>query len=511
METAIIAIMRQELSLILTFVLIFLADLFLPAGKRKWLGPIACVLLGIHLLANIIPTEGVLFGGMFHNTPLASVMKSILTFGTLMIFMQTRSWLNQEGTEHKKGEFFILSTSTLLGIYFMLSAGHFLMFFLGLELATIPVACLVAFDKYKNNSAEAGAKFILSALFSSGLFLYGVSMLYGTTGTLYFEDMVKEIDGNPLQILSLVFIFSGLAFKLSLVPFHLWTADAYQGAPTPVSAFLSVVSKGAAAFALMSILINVFPGMAETWSEMLCIVIVVTITIANLFAIRQSNLKRFMAFSSISQAGYIMLAVVSGSVTGFASLSYYILVYMASNIAVFGIINAIEHNMVKTRSAAAVLADASVKAEDTQAGASVLTAPDSYETHAEQEETAVCIKDFNGLYKTNPKLSVIMTLALFSLAGIPPFAGFFSKFFVFASAFEQGYYVTVFIALINTVISLYYYLLIVKAIFITPNETPVPYFKSDSGMRATLVICLVGILVLGLTSGVYEYLFSLAA
>lgn len=143
-------------------------------------------------------------------------------------FLQADPWLKREDTRHKQGEFYILTLSTLLGMYFMVSAGHFLLFFLGLELATIPMACLVAFDKYKGHSAEAGAKFILSALFSSGIFLYGISMIYGTTGTLYFEDIPAELTGTPLQVLALVFFFSGLAFKLSLVPFHLWTADTYQ-------------------------------------------------------------------------------------------------------------------------------------------------------------------------------------------------------------------------------------------------------------------------------------------
>ena len=401
MELSSIFEMHQELSLLLTFLIIFVTDLFLPEKLRHWLRPIACTLLGLHLVLNIVPDEAVLFGGMYHSTPIASVMKSILTIGTILIFMQSSPWLDAEDTMHKRGEYFILTASTLLGMYFMISAGHFLLFFIGLELASVPMACLIAFDKYKDNSAEAGAKFILSALFSSGLFLYGISMIYGTVGTLYFEDIVAGINGSPLQILSLVFVFSGLAFKLSLVPYHLWTADAYQGAPTPVTAYLSVISKGAAAVALMSILVNVFSNMTQVWAEMLCIVIVVTITVANLFAIRQTNLKRFMAFSSISQAGYIMLAVLSGSDQGMASLVYYILVYMASNIAVFGVINAVEHH---------------------------------------SNEGLVDRNNYNGLYKTNPKLSIIMTLALFSLAGIPPFAGFFSKFFVFAAAFHSGFY-----------------------------------------------------------------------
>lgn len=462
--------MHQELSLIAVFLLIFVLDLFLPARLRHWLRPASCILLGIQLLANLYPTEVTLFGGMYHSTPIASVMKSILTLGTILVFMQSTHWLRRSDTRHKMGEFYLLTISTLIGMYFMMSAGHFLLFFLGLELATVPMACLVTFDKYKGHSAEAGAKFILSALFSSGIMLYGVSMLYGTIGTLYFTDVPTLIDGSPLQILSLVFFFSGLAFKISLVPFHLWTADTYQGAPTSVTAYLSVISKGAAAFTAMVILVKVFGPMVEEWSKMLSVIIVITITLANLFAIRQSHLKRFMAFSSISQAGYIMLAVLAGTPQGMASLVYYMVVYIVANLAVFGVINAIEQH-----------------------------------THGKVERT-----DYNGLYQTNPKLTMVMTLALFSLAGIPPFAGFFSKFFIFAAAFHSGYHLIVFIALVNTIISLYYYLLIVKAMFISPNDQPIAQFNCGMAMRASLMLCVAGIVLLGIVSGVYQLLSDTA-
>ena len=338
------------------------------------------------------------------------------------------------------------------------------MFFIGLELASVPMACLVAFDKYRHNSAEAGAKFILSALFASGLMLYGISFFYGTAGTLYFSDLPDRITGSPLQIMAMVFFFSGLGFKISLVPFHLWTADTYQGAPTTVTSYLSVVSKGAAAFVLMTILVKVFPAMVEEWRAMLYVVIVLSITVANLFAIRQQNLKRFFAFSSISQAGYIMLAVISGTAFGMTSLIFYVLIYTAANLAAFGVISTVEQH----------------------------------------SGGKVDMADYNGLYRTNPKLAIIMTLALFSLGGIPPFAGFFSKFFIFAAAFSEGFKVLVFIALLNTIVSLYYYLLVVKAMFITPNENPVPAFRSDRSTRISLVLCIAGVILLGLVSSVYD-------
>ena len=207
MDITSILSMHQELSLIAVFLLVFVLDLFLPESHRHLIRRIACILLGLQLVTNLTPDEVILFGGMYHSTPMASVMKSILTLGTILVFMQSSDWLKRKDVTHKTGEYYTLTISTLIGMYFMISAGHFLLFFLGLELATIPMACMIAFDKYKGHSAEAGAKFILSALFSSGIFLYGISMIYGTIGTLYFEDIPTGLDGSPLQILALVFFF----------------------------------------------------------------------------------------------------------------------------------------------------------------------------------------------------------------------------------------------------------------------------------------------------------------
>ena len=462
--------MRPELTLIVTIALLFLFDLFAPERLRRYFHPLACVLLTVQILVNIVPTpdSGQLFGGMYQYEPMQSIVKSMLAIGTLIVFLQSNEWLRREDTAHKRGEFYLLTLSTLLGMYFMISAGNFLMFFLGMELASIPMACLIAFDKYRHNSAEAGAKYILCALFSSGLMLYGISFIYGTAGTLYFDDI--RLDGSPLQIMALVFFFSGLGFKLSLVPFHLWTADTYQGAPTPVTAYLSVVSKGAAAFVLLTVLVKVFAPMVGEWQTVLWTLTVLSITVANLFAIRQRNLKRFLAFSSISQAGYILLAVIGGTPFGMTSLVFYVLVYMAANLAAFGVIASVEQH----------------------------------------SGGKVAIEDYNGLYRTNPRLTVAMTLALFSLAGIPPFAGFFSKFFVFAAAFRSGFHLLVFIALLNTVISLYYYLLVVKAMYITPNESPIAAFRSDRYTRISLFFCLAGVLLLGVASAVYDSINALS-
>ena len=477
--------MIPEAFLVLALILVFVVDFIITNVKVKG-HALACLTLGLLAVVtavSVIAEPAEAFGGMYVTTAAANVMKVILAAGTFIVVLMAQPWVETSAINVKnEGEFYMLLISTLLGMFVMISSGHFLMFFLGLEMASVPMACLVALDKYKKKSAEAAAKYILTATFSSGIMLYGISMLYGATGQLYFGDFTAALAGNQLLtllnydvlIVGLVFFFSGLGFKISLVPFHFWTADAYEGAPTPVTGYLSVVSKGAAAFALCTILIKVFAPMIQYWEYILYIVIVLSITIANLFAIRQKELKRFMAYSSISQAGYIMLAVVGASQYGVTALSYYVLVYVVANLAVFSVINAVEQN---------------------NGGRT--------DIHA-----------YDGFYSRNPKLAFLMTLALFSLAGIPPFAGMFSKFFVFMAAAQQGStlaYAVVFIALVNTVVSLYYYLLIVKAMYIRQAENPLPTFRTDMGTKAALFLCTAGILLFGICSCIYDWIFAAAA
>ena len=475
--------MIPEVTLMAALMIVFITDLFTAkkpgeARNRNWFNPLVCVLMLAHIFINIWPTEAsTAFGGMYMTNGSVGVIKTILAFSVLIVFVQSREWLQREDTSFKEGEFYELVLATLLGMNMMVSANHFLLFFLGLEMASVPMACLVAFDKYRHNSAEAGAKFILTATFSSGVMLYGISFLYAATGTLYFDDVMANISATPLCILGMVFFFSGLGFKISLVPFHFWTADTYQGAPTTVTGYLSVTSKGAAAFALCAILMKVFAPIVEYWQIMLMVVIVLSITIGNLFAIHQKDLKRFMAFSSISQAGYIMLAVVGNSAMSVTALSYYVLIYVVANLAVFSIIAAVEEN----------------------------------------NGGVVNMNAYNGFYKTNPRLAFLLTLALFSLGGIPPFAGMFSKFFVFMAAANGAQvttaigatiYAVVFIALVNTVISLYYYLLIVKAMFISDNENPLPTFKSSCSTKMALAICTLGVVAFGVCSIVYNWIHA---
>ena len=463
-------LMPQEIGLLLVFLLVFIYDTFMPERTQRYMPVFTVIMMALYTIYCFCcpAAVGEAFGGMFESNAPTWVMKNILNVGVVLVLLQAVKWTNNDFVSVRRGEFYELTLLTLLGMFLMISARHFLLFVIGLETASLPIAALAAFEKRYYESHEAAAKYIFTAIFSSAIFLLGISFVYGMSGSLYFKDIATAITGNhsALLIASLAFVIAGVGFKLSLVPFHLWTADVYQGAPTAVTSYLSVISKGAAAFSFLVIMVQVFgSAYSQVWEWMLYAVIVLTITLGNLFAIRQRNLKRFLAFSSISQAGYIMLGVIAVNVMGMSSMIYYVLVYIFSNLAAFGVIAAIE-----------------------------------------RQTGRVTMDDYNGLFKTNPWLAFTMMLAMFSLGGIPPFAGFFSKFFIFVGACHQGsvaIYALVLIALINTIISLYYYLLVVKAMFLRQDDCVIPTIKSHWTERAGLILCVLGIIFIGLVSCIY--------
>ena len=343
------------------------------------------------------------------------------------------------------------------------------MFYLSLELATIPVAAMANFDLHKRVSSEAAMKMILSSAFSSGILLFGISLVYGATGTISFEILPSVVAMNALQIMAFVFLFAAFAFKLSIVPFHLWTADVYEGSPVATTAFLSVISKGAFAFVFITALYKVFQPLHEVWYNVIIILSIATMLIGNLFALRQQNIKRFLAFSSIAQVGFILVGISSNSTVGITSVVYFILIYIFSNLAAFAV--------------AAIIS-----------------------SQANKEN----IDDYKGLYQTNPFLSWMMALALFSLAGVPPTAGFFGKLFLITAGAKGASYMFVIIVSLNLVISLYYYLKIVRAIFMDKNEEPIASIKIPGSVKLGLIICAAGIVLTGFISWIYDYIQSLS-
>jgi NADH-quinone oxidoreductase subunit N len=391
--------------------------------------------------------------------------KSILSIGIYLISLLFADWLKK--SEHMP-EFFILMLSAVLGMFFMISSGSLLMFFLALELSTIPVAAMANFDLEKKVSSEAAMKMILSSAFSSGILLFGISLMYGATGTINFSEIPALLDGSPLQILAFVFLFAAFAFKLSIVPFHLWTADVYEGSPVAVTSFLSVISKGSIAFILLTTLYKVFAPLLEVWYNMVMLLSVITMIVGNLFALRQQNIKRFLAFSSIAQVGFILVGLSGNSPQAMASVVYFILIYIFSNLAAFGVAGAITQQTGKER-----------------------------------------IDDFKGLYQTNPFISWILALALFSLAGIPPTAGFFGKLFLITAGASKGNYFFITVAALNLIVSLYYYLRVIRAVFMDKNDEPIEKITLLPSAKLGMLICAAGIVLTGLLSWVYDYITSL--
>lgn len=458
-------LMKSEL--VIAFIIFLL--LFIKVGatikNEQLLSIIQFLLLGNFIFSFFFNQTGNLFGGQFITNDLMVFQKSILSLGIYLISLLFSDWLKK--SEHMP-EFFMLMLSAVLGMFFMISSGSFLMFFLSLELSTIPVAAMANFDLNKKISSEAAMKMILSSAFSSGILLFGISLIYGITGTISFAEIPPLLDGSTLQILAFVFLFTAFAFKLSIVPFHLWTADVYEGAPIAGTSFLSVISKGSIAFILLTTLYKVFAPMQETWYNMVMLLSIITMIVGNLFALRQQNVKRFLAFSSIAQVGFILVGLSSNTTEGTSSVVYFILIYVFSNLAAFGVADTISQQTGKER-----------------------------------------IDDFKGLYQTNPFISWILALALFSLAGIPPTAGFFGKLFLITAGASKGNYFFITVAALNLIVSLYYYLRVIRSVFMEKNEQPIKKINLAPPVKLGMIICAVGILLVGVLSWIYDYITAL--
>lgn len=471
--------MRSDFFILMKFellvaVIIFIL-LFIKVGSSEWSNKKVLNIVNVLLLVNFISgtffnADGALFGNMFRTDKFIELQKSLLNLGTLIISAQAHTWLKKH---RYVAEFYMLLLSTLLGMFLMISAGNLLMFYLGLELSTIPLAAICNFDLEKRRSSEGAMKLIISSAFSSGLLLFGISLIYGSTGTLDFSELSRHLNGTALQLFAFILLVAGFAFKISVVPFHLWTADVYEGSPVAVTSYLSVISKAAFLFVFVSVLYTVFKPIAGTWYNMLVILSVLTMLTGNLFAIRQNNLKRFLAFSSITQMGFILVGLSGSSQMGTASIIYFLLIYIFSNLGAFGVV----------------------------AFVSTVTGKES-------------LDDYKGFYKTNPFLSWVLTISIFSLAGIPPTAGFFGKFFLImagAGKMPAGSgYLLIIIAALNMIISLYYYLRVVKAMFMDESGEPVEKLTVNTLPKLAMALCVAGILIIGFIPAIYDYIYILS-
>ncbi len=437
------------------------------SGKNSGGLYVNLLLLGVLVAIGLVafPAPNAQFGDLIHVNSLNRFIRGLLYLGTFFIVIQSSSWLKKH---HHAAEFSILLLVVLSGLGLMVSTGNLLIFYLGLEMASIPLAAMASFNLTSKMSGESGLKLILSSAFSSGFLLFGISLIFGLTGTISIAEIPVNLANSTLALIAMVMIFSGFAFKLSAVPFHFWTADVYQGAPMGITAFLAIISKSSIAFVFLTVLFPILSAIQQVWPTVLIALILLTIFTGNIFALRQSSLKRFLAFSSIAQVGFILMGMLVPSEKAAVSVLYFLVVYMFSSICIFGVAQWLEEQ----------------------------TGKDS-------------LSNFKGLYKENPFAAWSVALGLFSLAGIPPTAGFFGKFFLIGSGFQGASVWYVVLVGLNMVISLYYYLKIVKYMFMNEVIEELEKTQMALPLKISLGIGMLAICFLGLSNWIVNHLSNL--
>jgi NADH-quinone oxidoreductase subunit N len=460
-------LMLPELIVVATGFALLVLDLFLNKRERDVLAPLALFGLAGALVALFAtPDHGVLLGGRFAMDPLAWWFKLTFLVAALATVALTAGVLHSAAPEvrklHSPGEFLAILMFNLAGMLLLSSTRDLITLYVALELATIPLFLLTAWRR-DALGGEAGLKYLVTGALASALLLYGLGILYGLTGTMTLDAMPALLHADRTTLFAAALIVAGVGFKLTLVPFHMWAPEVYQGAPPPVTAWLSVASKTAGLAVLMLVLFRVFRPFLHDAGLAIALLATATMTLGNLVAIGQRNILRFMAFSAISQAGYLLLGFLAGGSVGAAAMVFYLLVYAVTNLSVFAVL--ILHN---------------------------------------QQTGSTQITDYRGLSRQNPLLALALMLGLFGLAGIPPLSGFVGKFLLFSVAAQGGYHWLVGVAAVNSTVSLYYYLRIVRQMYIEdPAENAVP-LKPGTMLTAALLLTTAASMLLGVVPTVYE-------
>ncbi|HEY0232585.1 MAG TPA: NADH-quinone oxidoreductase subunit NuoN [Dokdonella sp.] len=447
---------------------ILLIDLFLKPAQRDvthWLSLLAVVVTGILVWCGA-PADGqsvAAFNDMFLRDGMATVLKIFILLMTALVFIYGRVYMRER--KLLVGEFYLLLLFATIGMMLLVSAGNLVMAYLGLELLTLSSYALVALNRDSAVSSEAAIKYFVLGAMASGLLLYGMSMIYGATGTLDLAGIHAVADFSPgsphrnLLAFGLVFLVVGIAFKFGAAPFHMWLPDVYQGAPTAVTVFIGSAPKLAAFGMAYRLLEGAMGGLHGQWTLMLAVLAAVSLAVGNLFAIAQSNLKRMLAYSTISHVGFLLLGFVNGSASGYAAAMFYAISYALMAAVAFGMI--------------LLLARAGFEAEE--------------------------IDDFKGLNQRNPWYAGVMAIAMFSLAGVPPLFGFFAKLMVLKAAVDAGQMWLVIVAIVFAIVGLYYYLRVVKVMYFDApaNDTPLA-LPADHSFRWGLSVNGFALLVLGI-------------
>jgi NADH-quinone oxidoreductase subunit N len=446
-----------------------------PASGRAEVIVSAFGLLALALAAAMdwLP-EGMAFGDAYAVGPVERVFKCVFLLSGALIALL--SWPTRGRVavlpKDRIGEHLGLVILSIVGMCFLVCSRELILLYVSVELATIPLILLVAFNRHELRSAEAGMKYVLFSALASGLMLYGFSLLYGAAGTTMIADIAARISPSPLALVALALVTAGVGFKIAAVPFHLWTPDTYEGAPAQVTAFLSVASKAAGFGLFYKAIVEIFVALGAPVLHLTIVLSVLTMTVGNLVALFQTNMKRFLAFSSIAQAGYLLIGLTHPDALGLSSVIYYLLVYLVSNTAAFAVV---------------ILVAAETGRED--------------------------MREYVGMSLTNPGLSAAMMLAMFSLAGIPPLAGFLGKIYLFAAAAEVRLYWLVFVGVVNATISLYYYLTVLRWMYLVKPEAgrEMPHVPVPWPGRIALVISVGAMVLFGVIPQVIAWTEAAAA
>ncbi len=443
---------------------ILLIDLFLPDSRRIWTyAATQFALVATIVMIFVMGGEDVAytFNGMFVDDPMSDVLKISVCLSVAVMLAYSRRYIELRGMF--RGEFFVLSLFATLGMMVMISANHFLVLYLGLELMSLSLYAMVALPRDSGTSTEAAMKYFVLGALSSGMLLYGMSMIYGATGSLEITDIAQRIfDGEAIPtilIFGLVFVVAGIGFKLGAVPFHMWVPDVYHGAPTAVTLLIGSAPKLAAFAFIMRLLVEAL-GMEQLlaeWQQMLILLAVASLAIGNITAIAQTNIKRMLAYSTISHMGFLLLGVLSGTLEGFGAAMFYTMVYVLMSLGTFGMV--------------------------------LLLSREGFE--------ADNLEDFKGLNQRSPWYAFLMMLLMFSMAGIPPTLGFWAKLFVLQAALSVGYIWLAVAAVLFSLIGAFYYLRIVKLMYF---DAPTDTAPIAPGVDTRVLITVNGIamLVLGI-------------
>ncbi|RME33626.1 MAG: NADH-quinone oxidoreductase subunit NuoN [Gammaproteobacteria bacterium] len=456
-------ILPELILLTVTFVVLMVSACTRDSGARisMWLSQLGLIAALLAVAAQIGAGGGVWFDGLFVNDPLSIVLKLTILLLSLMVLVYSRAYLSARGI--LRGEYLALLLFAVQGTMIMASAHHLLSIYLGLELLSLSLYAMVAMQRDSKAASEAAAKYFVLGAIASGMLLYGMSIIYGVTGTLAVDRIAGVLAGGEvplvLSLFGTVFMVAGVAFKLGAAPFHMWLPDVYHGAPTAVTLFLGTVPKLAAYAMAVRILADALGGLAQDWNAVIVVLALLSVAVGNVIAIAQSNIKRMLAYSAISHIGYLLLGVAAGNSAGFAGALFYMIVYALMSAGAFGMV--------------------------------VLMGADGTERDA--------LDDFRGLSARSPYYALLMLVLMFSMAGVPPFAGFWAKWFVLREVVGAGLPWVAVTAVVFSVIGAYYYLRVVRLMYFDEGEgEPV---SPGAGEHWTLSLNTAAVLALGLVPG----------